>query len=78
VQQAIDQFERQHTVLVIAHRLSTIVKADLICVLDKGQIVEQGNHQMLLNKNGIYARLWHQQSLGNKIASPPPIATIYQ
>jgi subfamily B ATP-binding cassette protein MsbA len=40
-------------VLVIAHRLSTIVKADLICVLDKGQIVEQGNHQELLEKHGI-------------------------
>jgi len=61
VQQAIDQFERQHTVLVIAHRLSTIVKADLICVLDKGQIVEQGNHQELLEKQGIYAALWRQQ-----------------
>jgi ATP-binding cassette subfamily B protein/subfamily B ATP-binding cassette protein MsbA len=65
VQQAIDQFERQHTVLVIAHRLSTIVKADLICVLDKGQIVEQGNHEMLLNKNGIYANLWRQQTIGD-------------
>ena len=63
VQQAIDQFERQHTVLVIAHRLSTIVKADLICVLDKGQIVEQGNHQQLLEKQGIYAGLWKQQTL---------------
>ena len=62
VQQAIDQFERQHTVLVIAHRLSTIVKADLICVLDKGQIVERGNHQQLLNQQGIYARLWQQQA----------------
>ena len=61
VQQAIDQFERQHTVLVIAHRLSTIVKADLICVLEKGQIVEQGNHQELLEKQGIYAALWRQQ-----------------
>jgi ATP-binding cassette subfamily B protein/subfamily B ATP-binding cassette protein MsbA len=61
VQQAIDQFERQHTVLVIAHRLSTIVKADLICVLEKGQIVEQGNHQELLEKHGIYAGLWRQQ-----------------
>ena len=61
VQQAIDQFERQHTVLVIAHRLSTIVKADLICVLDKGQIVEQGNHQELLEKKDIYAGLWKQQ-----------------
>jgi len=61
VQQAIDQFERKHTVLVIAHRLSTIVKADLICVMEKGQIVEQGNHQQLLEKQGIYARLWKQQ-----------------
>jgi hypothetical protein len=47
---------------VIAHRLSTIVKADLICVLDKGQIVERGNHQQLLNQQGIYARLWQQQA----------------
>ena len=61
VQQAIDQFERQHTVLVIAHRLSTIVKADLICVLDKGQIVEQGNHKELLEREGLYAGLWRQQ-----------------
>ena len=61
VQQAIDQFERQHTVLVIAHRLSTIVKADLICVLDKGQIVEQGSHQQLLDRQAIYAHLWRQQ-----------------
>jgi ATP-binding cassette subfamily B protein/subfamily B ATP-binding cassette protein MsbA len=62
VQQAIDQFERQHTVLVIAHRLSTIVKADLICVLDKGQIVEKGSHQDLLDRKGIYAGLWKQQA----------------
>jgi ATP-binding cassette subfamily B protein/subfamily B ATP-binding cassette protein MsbA len=61
VQQAIDQFDRQHTVLVIAHRLSTIVKADLICVLDEGQIVEQGSHQELQRKEGIYAGLWRQQ-----------------
>jgi ATP-binding cassette subfamily B protein/subfamily B ATP-binding cassette protein MsbA len=70
VQQAIDQFERQHTVLVIAHRLSTIVKADLICVLEKGQIVEQGNHQELLEKQGIYASLWRQQvNMENKAVS---------
>ena len=61
VQQAIDQFEQRHTVLVIAHRLSTIVKADLICVLDKGQIVERGNHEQLLKRQGIYAKLWKQQ-----------------
>jgi len=78
VQQAIDQFERQHTVLVIAHRLSTIVKADLICVLDKGQIVEQGNHQELLDKQGIYAGLWMQQTLlqeNHSLVSPALPAT---
>jgi subfamily B ATP-binding cassette protein MsbA len=62
VQQAIEQFERQHTVLVIAHRLSTIVNADLICVMDKGQIVERGNHMELLAKGNRYAELWMQQS----------------
>jgi len=75
VQQAIDRFERQHTVLVIAHRLSTIVKADVIYVLDKGEIVEQGNHQTLLNKNGIYANLWRQQSLENKSKTQLPLTT---
>ena len=75
VQQAIDQFERQHTVLVIAHRLSTIVKADLICVLDKGRIVEQGNHQDLLAKQGIYAGLWKQQvnSANNRTPESTPV-----
>jgi len=62
VQQAIDQFEGKHTVLVIAHRLSTIVGADQICVLDRGRIVERGNHEQLLNLGGIYARLWQQQT----------------
>ena len=61
VQQAIEQFERQHTVLVIAHRLSTIVNADLICVMEAGQIVERGSHQQLLAKGGVYADLWRQQ-----------------
>jgi subfamily B ATP-binding cassette protein MsbA len=62
VQQAIEQFERQHTVLVIAHRLSTIVNADLICVMDNGQIVERGSHRELLAKDSRYAELWMQQS----------------
>jgi ATP-binding cassette subfamily B protein/subfamily B ATP-binding cassette protein MsbA len=62
VQQAIDRFERQHTVLVIAHRLSTIVKADLICVMEKGEIIERGSHSDLLSINGRYTKLWEQQT----------------
>ena len=61
VQQAIDRFERKHTVVVIAHRLSTIVKADLICVMEAGKIVERGNHTQLFQQDGRYAQLWKQQ-----------------
>ncbi len=62
VQQAIERFERQCTVLVIAHRLSTIVSADQICVLDHGRIVEHGHHRQLLERGGLYAGLWGQQA----------------
>lgn len=66
VQEAIDQFDRQHTILVIAHRLSTIVNADCIYVLDHGRVIEQGNHHELLEKDGRYARLWQQQVKASK------------
>lgn len=62
VQQAIERFERNHTVLVIAHRLSTVVLADQILVLDAGRIVETGTHADLLSEGGIYCNLWRQQS----------------
>lgn len=67
VQQAIEAFERQHTVLVIAHRLSTIVNADQICVLSDGRIVEQGIHQQLIVSDGLYRRLWEQQMVNRAI-----------
>jgi ABC-type transport system involved in Fe-S cluster assembly fused permease/ATPase subunit len=55
---ALSNISRNKTTVVIAHRLSTIVDADNILVLDKGEVKEQGNHQQLLEKRGIYANLW--------------------
>jgi ATP-binding cassette subfamily B protein/subfamily B ATP-binding cassette protein MsbA len=71
VQQALEQFEGQHTVLVIAHRLSTICNADLICVMEKGRIVERGRHAELLAQGGAYAALWQQQSSQRQKAGVP-------
>jgi ATP-binding cassette subfamily B multidrug efflux pump len=52
------------TVVAIAHRLSTIAAMDRLVVLDKGCIVEEGNHYSLLAQGGLYARLWAHQSGG--------------
>ena len=57
VQQALDKLMVGRTTLVIAHRLSTVLKADRILVLNHGTLVEEGNHQSLITKGGIYARL---------------------
>ncbi|MDQ2719290.1 MAG: ABC transporter ATP-binding protein/permease [Bacteroidota bacterium] len=62
VQDALNNLMRNRTSLIIAHRLSTIQKADLILVLDNGQIVEQGNHQQLINKDGLYRKLIDMQT----------------
>ena len=61
IQAALDEVMKGRTTLVIAHRLSTIEKADLILVMDQGQIVERGNHAELLAQNGYYARLHAKQ-----------------
>jgi ATP-binding cassette subfamily B protein len=64
IQQAIDNFKANHkTVIVIAHRLSTIAKADHILIMDEGKLLEEGNHQELLDQRGKYFELWHKQSL---------------
>uniref|UniRef100_A0A4W3GKV3 Mitochondrial potassium channel ATP-binding subunit n=1 Tax=Callorhinchus milii TaxID=7868 RepID=A0A4W3GKV3_CALMI len=62
VQEALDHAKKGRTVLVIAHRLSTIRAADVICVLDNGQIKEAGTHVELMQRGGLYAELIRRQS----------------
>jgi ATP-binding cassette subfamily B multidrug efflux pump len=62
--QAVFRLMSGKTVLAIAHRLSTIAAMDRLIVLDEGRIVEEGRHDALLARNGLYARLWARQSLG--------------
>ena len=61
IQKAMNHLMKGRTSFVIAHRLSTIKDADVILVMKDGDIIEQGNHQELLEKNGFYAELYHSQ-----------------
>src|SRR5438874_1420143 len=67
VQQALEPLMEDRTTIAIAHRLSTILSADVIFVLDRGRIVEQGTHQQLLEKGGLYAGLYEQQFQGGLV-----------
>jgi ATP-binding cassette subfamily B protein len=64
IQSALERVMRGKTVLAIAHRLSTLSKMDRIIVMDQGQIVETGSHQVLLEQGGLYHRYWKRQSGG--------------
>ena len=72
VQAALEELMRGRTVLMIAHRLSTVKKADLICVLDQGRIVETGHHDELVAKGGLYTRLHRTQfGIAGGFTAPP-------
>ena len=66
IQKATEKLTQGRTSIVIAHRLSTIQSADKIVVLEKGEIVEQGNHQSLLEQDGYYKNLYEKQFLENE------------
>ncbi len=61
IQKNIIEISQGITTIIIAHRLSTVIHANKIIVMDKGEIAEAGTHDELLNRDGIYAKLWHQQ-----------------
>ena len=64
IQDTLKNMMKGKTVIAIAHRLSTIAQMDRILVLDNGKIIEDGDHQSLLSKGGLYCELWHHQSGG--------------
>jgi subfamily B ATP-binding cassette protein MsbA len=74
IQVALERLMENRTTLVIAHRLSTIVHADKIAVLDKGRIVEIGDHASLVQAGGIYARLYELQFEEGSGADLPGVA----
>jgi ATP-binding cassette subfamily B protein len=71
IQVALRPLFNGRTSLVIAHRLSTILAADIILVMDHGEVVEQGRHADLLEQGGLYARLYHRQfEAADQLATP--------
>ena len=69
IQESLKDLMRDKTVIAIAHRLSTIAALDRLVVMDNGRIVEEGTHEALLRKRGLYQRLWERQSGGFLAAS---------
>jgi len=67
VQEAIARILKQRTSFVIAHRLSTVTQADQVLVVQEGEIIEQGTHQELVARSGIYANLYALQLGATKV-----------
>ena len=65
IKKSIDNLVLDHTVIIVAHRLSTIIDADIIYVVDKGQVSEKGTHKELLKKSKIYKNLYETESLNS-------------
>lgn len=61
IQDSLEKLMRNRTTIVIAHRLSTLSRMDRILVFDKGKIIEEGTHSILMSKNGLYAKMWNSQ-----------------
>ena len=68
IKEALARAGEGRTVITIAHRLSTIAEADQIVVLEKGEVIEQGTHAALLEKQGRYAQLWTRQQADDEAA----------
>jgi subfamily B ATP-binding cassette protein MsbA len=72
VQAALDRLTQNRTTLVIAHRLSTVMDADVIHVVERGRVVESGNHAELIARDGLYARLYALQFAAEDVQQPEP------
>jgi ABC-type multidrug transport system fused ATPase/permease subunit len=71
VQDALDTLREGRTTLVVAHRLSTVRGADSIVVLDQGRVIEQGTHEELIARDGLYAQLVRLQDVSARTDEPP-------
>lgn len=70
---ALDRLMEAKTSIVIAHRLATVMKADVIFVIDDGRIIEQGKHDELLARGGLYSELYEIQFQTHQRANPPTV-----